>query len=228
MNTASTPTPHPARAGWRWVPIRRLDSAHRARIEHHLLALGERDRYLRFGYPASDERIRHYVASIDFQQDEVFGIFDRRLQLLAVSHLACCDVAGSQHGVRRMAEFAVSVDERARGRGYGARLFDHAVRHARNHGIDRLFIHALSENTAMLRIARRAGAELRSEGGETEAWLHLPPDTLMSQLEELFSSQAAEIDYQSRVGQRQWRHLLAIGRHLQQRLMRTALGTAGR
>ena len=215
MNTPPA-SPTRQRAWWRWVPIRRLDASHRSRIERHLLALSARDRYLRFGYPASDERIRQHVASIDFQQDEVFGIFDHRLQLLAISHLACCDVAGAHHGMRRMAEFAVSVDLRARGRGHGARLFDHAVRHARNHGIDRIYIHALSENTAMLRIARQAGAELRNEGGETEAWLHLPPDTLMSQLEELFARQATELSYQSRRGQRQGRHLLALGRHLLQ------------
>ena len=215
MNTPPA-SPTRQRAWWRWVPIRRLDASHRSRIERHLLALSARDRYLRFGYPASDERIRQHVASIDFQQDEVFGIFDHRLQLLAISHLACCDVAGAHHGMLRMAEFAVSVDLRARGRGHGARLFDHAVRHARNHGIDRIYIHALSENTAMLRIARQAGAELRNEGGETEAWLHLPPDTLMSQLEELFARQATELSYQSLRGQRQWRHLLALGRHLLQ------------
>ncbi len=200
---------------WRWVPIRRLRATDRARIERHLLALGERDRYLRFGYPASDERIRHYAASIDFGRDEVFGIFNRRLQLLAVSHLACADLDEiGAAATQRMAEFAVSVDARARGRGYGARLFDHAVRHARNHGIDRLFIHALSENTAMLRIARRAGAELRSDGGETEAWLHLPPHSLLSQLQELLARQATELNYQSKRGQRQCLHLMAWGRHL--------------
>ena len=32
----------------------------------------------------------------------------------------------------------------------GARLFDRAVMHARNEGVDMLFIHALSENTAIL------------------------------------------------------------------------------
>ena len=161
MNTPPA-SPTRQRAWWRWVPIRRLDVSHRSRIERHLLALSARDRYLRFGYPASDERIRQHVASIDFQQDEVFGIFDHRLQLLAISHLACCDVAGAHHGMRRMAEFAVSVDLRARGRGHGARLFDHAVRHARNHGIDRIYIHALSENTAMLRTASANGSSRRS------------------------------------------------------------------
>ena len=36
----------------------------------------------------------------------------------------------------RHAEFGVSVLKAARGRGYGARLFDRAVMHARNEGRD--------------------------------------------------------------------------------------------
>jgi GNAT superfamily N-acetyltransferase len=63
----------------------------------------------------------------------------------------------------------VSVLAKARGRGYGGRLFERAVMHARNEGVDLLFIHALSENTAMLKIARNAGATLERFGSETEA-----------------------------------------------------------
>ena len=33
--------------------------------------------------------------------------------------------------------------------GYGARLFDRAVMHARNQGVTMIFIHALTENTTM-------------------------------------------------------------------------------
>lgn len=186
----------PRRASlWRWVPIRSLRERHREQILQHLLQLDERDRYLRFGYPASDARIRAYAEGLDFSHDEVFGIFNRRLQLVAIAHLAYSDLAGSQQGIRRMAEFAVSVDGRARGRGYGARLFDYAVRHARNRGIDRLFIHALSENTAMLRIARGAGATIRPDGCEAEAWLELPPDSLGSHMTELVDSRAAGLNY---------------------------------
>ena len=65
------------------MPIRRLTERHRPGILKHLLGLTDRDRYLRFGYPASDERIRHYVAELDFQRDELFGIFNRRLELVA-------------------------------------------------------------------------------------------------------------------------------------------------
>ena len=205
---------------WRWVPIRSLRERHREQILQHLLQLDERDRYLRFGYPASDARIRAYAEGLDFSHDEVFGIFNRRLQLVAIAHLAYSDLAGSQQGIRRMAEFAVSVDGRARGRGYGARLFDYAVRHARNRGIDRLFIHALSENTAMLRIARQGGAVLHRDGGEAEGWLQLPPDNLMSQLEELFANHAADLNYLAKVQIRHLRHAWAIWRHYQHRMLR--------
>ncbi|MEY4755012.1 MAG: hypothetical protein RJA44_2687, partial [Pseudomonadota bacterium] len=157
---------------WRWVPIRVLKARHRHRIEQHLLGLSERDRYLRFGYQASDERIAAYVRSLDFQRDEIFGIYNRRLQLVAMAHLAYAQPAGSGPS---MTEFAVSVLPYTRGRGYGARLFAHAVMHARNRHIEQLMIHALTENTAMLRIAHNAGAVVEHDGVDSEAWLTLPP-----------------------------------------------------
>jgi GNAT superfamily N-acetyltransferase len=176
------------------VPIRSLAQRHRGRIADHLRALSERDRYLRFGYMASDEQIESYVRSIDFGRDEVFGIFNRRLELIALSHLAY--ERPPQLATRpAMVEFGVSVLAQARGRGYGARLFEHAVMHARNRGTDRLFIHALSENTAMLRIARAAGATVERDGSESQAWLKLPPDTLASQVEEAVETHAAEVNY---------------------------------
>ena len=64
------------------------------------------------------------------------------------------------------AEFGVSVLKKARGRGYGSRLFDRAVMHARNEGVELMFIHALSENKAMLKIARNAGATLERAGSD--------------------------------------------------------------
>ena len=97
------------------------------------------------------------------------------------------------------AEFGVSVRALARGRGYGSRLFERAVMHARNEGVDLLFIHALSENTAMLKIARNAGATLERSGSETEAHLRLPPATLDSRMSEMVEEQLAEADYRLKV-----------------------------
>ncbi len=84
---------------------------------------------------------------------------------------------------------------KARGRGYGARLFDHAVLHARNRGIDTLLVHALADNSAMLRIARNAGASVDRDGGEALARLRLPPDDLRSHFDAFIESSAAEVDY---------------------------------
>ncbi|TDM05417.1 MAG: GNAT family N-acetyltransferase [Ideonella sp. MAG2] len=182
---------------FRWVPIRSLSERHRPRVLAHLLSLEPRDRYLRFGYAASDTQIGRYVDLLDFHRDEVFGVFNRRLELIAMAHLAyLTDVPAERH----MAEFGVSVITKARGRGYGARLFDHAVLHARNRHVDTMIIHALSENSAMLRIARNAGATVVREGGDSEARLKLPPETLVSHIEALVEGQAAELDYQLKSG----------------------------
>jgi GNAT superfamily N-acetyltransferase len=194
MNQPCAPSPAaPAKAPTpRWVPARSLSPRHRPRILAHLLALDESDRYLRFGYMASDRQIGHYVDTLDFVRDEVFGIFNRRLELTAMAHLAYPPGAPTNNA---LAEFGVSVCQKARGRGFGARLFEHAVLHARNRGIDTLVIHALSENTAMLRIARNAGAIVERSGSESEARLKLPPEDLVSNVEQLFDDQAAELDY---------------------------------
>jgi RimJ/RimL family protein N-acetyltransferase len=184
-----------------WLPIFPLSERHRPMMERHLLALSDRDRYLRFGYPATDERIRQHVAQLDFDRHELFGIFDRHLELLATAHLAYVD---DDH---RSCEFAVSVVPRARGRGFGKRLFAHAVRHCQNRRVDQLFIHALTENTAMLRIARGAGATVRPEGSEAEAWLQLPPDSLGSHMTELVDSRAAGLNY---LVKRQGQHLRRV------------------
>jgi len=138
-----------------WIPIRSLAPRHRDRIAAHLLALPEHDRYLRFGYAAGDAQIQRYVDGLDFDQDEVFGVFNRRLVLIALAHLAY--PRPHQAAGPKAAEFGGSVLPQVRGRGYGARLFEHAMLHARNRGLDTMFIHALSENTTMLHIARRAG-----------------------------------------------------------------------
>lgn len=179
-----------ARAPWVAV-IRRLGHRHRGRITRHLQALDEHDRYLRFGYLANDTQIQAYADSLDFEHDAVFGIYNRRLELVAMAHLA--------HSIDRSfdacAEFGVSVLPSVRGHGYGGKLFARAMRHARNEGVHLMFIHALSENKAMLSIARKAGATVEYDGSEARAYLRLPPANFESQVTEMFEEQIAEADY---------------------------------
>ncbi|MEI8157519.1 MAG: GNAT family N-acetyltransferase [Burkholderiales bacterium] len=187
------------------IPIRSLGINHRERIATHLLSLGPHDRYLRFGYIAQDEQIRRYVDGLDFERDEIFGIYNRKLELIAVAHLA---YAGSKD-YESCAEFGVSVVESARGRGYGARLFDRAAMHAANDGVSLMFIHALSENDAMLKIARKAGALIQREGTESEAYLQLPPSTLDSRMTEMVEETVALTDYRIKVQAKQFWSFLA-------------------
>jgi RimJ/RimL family protein N-acetyltransferase len=198
---------------WTWVPIRALAARHRDRIAEHLLSLPPNDLYLRFGYIASPTQIRKYVDMLDFERDEVFGIFNRQLSLIAMAHLAY-PPADPSRGATRMAEFGVSVLAGRRGRGYGSRLFDHAILHARNRDVDALFIHALSENDAMLKIARRAGAVLKRHANESQAWLELPDDNLVSHLEEVLVDQAAALNYQLKAQTIGLQGLLASARSL--------------
>jgi GNAT superfamily N-acetyltransferase len=183
------------------VPIRSLGENHRQRIAGHLLGLEPHDRYFRFGFAASDAQIQRYVDSLDFERDEVFGIYNRHLLLIAVAHLAYArdsDVAGC-------AEFGVSVSAQARGRGYGARLFERAMMHARNHGVRMLMMQVLSENTVMLKIARHAGAVVRRDGAESEAHLELPPATLSSHFTEMVEEQMAQANYRVKLQARHFR-----------------------
>ena len=188
------------------VPIRSLGAGHARRIAAHLLSLEEHDRYLRFGYRANDEQIQRYVDHLDFERDDIFGIFNRRLELIAMAHLAFIP---NEPGTPAGAEFGVSVLQKARGRGYGTRLFGRAVMHARNEGVELMFIHALSENTAMIKIARNAGATLERDGSETECYLRLPPATLDSRVAEIVEEQVAQADYRLKQQARNFLQFLA-------------------
>lgn len=189
-----------------WVPIRELAPRHRPRIEKHLLLLSSNDRYLRFGYAANDEQIRMYVQKLNFGRDEIFGIFNRRLELVAMAHLAY----SLDPQWRSCGEFGVSVASQQRGRGLGQLLFARAVRHAQNEGVRMMFIHALSENAAMLKIARNAGSRVERDGSESEAYLTLPPATLDSRWHEVLDEHIAELDYQLKLQASQFRKWLGM------------------
>ena len=173
------------------IPISPLTEAHAPEILKHLLALSHHDRYLRFGYTAKDEQIQRYVSTLNFERDEIYGVFNRNLDIVAMAHLALMKEPGREFS----SEFGVSVMSSARGRGYGGRLFERAVIHARNDMVYLMYIHALSENAPMIRIARKAGARIERDGSETEAFLRLPKRDFDSRVTELVADQFAKTNY---------------------------------
>ncbi len=184
----------------RFVRISSLRYQDKAEIAKHLLALPERDRYFRFGFAATDQQIQNYVAALNFERDHVYGIYNRQAALVAVAHVAQMSELYQAPlsfglGYSQSAEFGVSVLPAYRSKGYGGRLFDRAVTHARNQGISQFHIQALTENSRMLQIAKKRGATLVNFGSETEAHLLLPEADLDSRVSELMAEHFGNVDY---------------------------------
>lgn len=189
------------------VPIRELTEADRPALLAHLLGLAEDDRYLRFGSPLGDPIISRYVAGIDLIHDVVFGVFNDELDLIAAGHFARTRPAPESEGTPRSAEFGLSVSASGRGRGVGTALFVRAATHARNQGIGVLFMHCLTQNKAMMRIARKAGMQISLSYGEANAFIALPPGDAASRVAEAMQEQIALFDYavkQQMAGLRTW------------------------
>lgn len=163
--------------------LSRLD---RDALERHLLWLEAEDRRLRFGLALGDAALRAYVAQIDFGRDAVFGVFGDDLELVGAAHLARSDDG---------AELGVSVLPGHRGRGLGGALLERAHTHARNWGVDALFMQCLAENGAMLHLARKQGMAIITRAGEAGASLQLPPADPASRFGAVFDQRLALFDY---------------------------------
>ena len=74
-----------------------------------------------------------------------------------------------------------------------------------------MLVHALSENAAMLTIARKAGAQVVRKGSDSEAYLELPASTIDSRLAEMVEEAVAQTDYRMKVQvKRFWRFLAGV------------------
>lgn len=189
----------PARAERPTVFVKELSSRSRRHLLRHFLALGESDRLLRFGSKLSDEMVERYVQNIDFARDTVFGVYDRRLRLLGVGHLAFAPRESSRVSGATIkpvvAEFGVSVAAAARGLGVGTKLFMRASMRCRNADVDTLYMHCLSSNKVMMHIARKAGMEIHRDYGEADAYLKIKPASSATVFQEAVEEQVAMLDY---------------------------------
>jgi GNAT superfamily N-acetyltransferase len=176
------------------IPVRELSRLERPALEPHFLALDGEDRRLRFGIPINDDAVRAYVARIDFERDAAFGVYDDVLHLVGAAHVA----RGEEH-----AELGVSVLPEHRGRGIGGALLARAHMRARNWGVRALFMHCLTENDAMMHLARKQEMEIVVESGEADAWLRLSPADASSHFGEVFAQRVALFDYALKRG-RSW------------------------
>lgn len=181
------------------ILVKELSPRSRRHLLRHFLALEEKDRLLRFGSKLSDELVTRYVEQLDFSRDTIFGVYDRKLRLLGVGHLAFAPretsrVSGATIKAR-IAEFGVSVSAAARGMGVGTKLFERGAMRCRNADVDTLYMHCLSSNKVMMHIATKAGMEIHRDYGEADAYLKLKPANSVTVLQEAVEEQAAMLDY---------------------------------
>ena len=160
----------------------RLLDRDRPAVRDHFVSLGPEDRRLRFGSNISDVGITGYVARLDFEHDGLFAVQDEDLSIVAVVHVAT--TGGS-------AELGLSVLPGRRGEGLGNALLKRAVTFLRNRGVTEVFVHCLSENGAMMHLARRNGMRIVYSGAESDARLQLDEPTANSFVEEWLEDQRA-------------------------------------
>ena len=186
-----------------------LSSAQRDRLAEHLLALDAEARRLRFGVSLTDEAIRAYVDAIDFERNVVFVAFDAELRIAGAAHLF-----RGEDG----AELGISVLAEQRGRGIGQALLARAQLHARNCGIDVLFMHCLAENETMRHLARKQGMAVAVERGEASARVELAPGNVSTAAHEFIAEHVGLFDFALKA------HVLS-GRRLAEALV--AAGASG-
>jgi GNAT superfamily N-acetyltransferase len=112
----------------------------------HFLALGPRDRSLRFGWALTDEQIVAYVESLLDSGDTVLIVAEPGRGISGVLHLESmgCGVT-----------LGLSVSPQARGLGIGTLLMQRAALLARVHGVRTVFVRSLSRNAALQRLGVR-------------------------------------------------------------------------
>ena len=168
------------------LPVQRLGANAAAQYLEHLLELPPEDARFRFGSMISPEMITTYVHGIDFDTDEVFGVFGDVLTLVGAAHLGFTG---------ETAELGVSVLPLERGRGVGEALVRRAAEHARNRNVRQLFMHCLAENATMIHIARRAGMDVAIGSGDADAHVTLPPADSRSMNSERLADRVALYDF---------------------------------
>ena len=170
-----------------WEPAAlHLTEHFRAALRTHFAGLSAEDLHLRFGTHCRPEVLDSYVAGIDFSGCTVLGVFDAELQLVGAAHISP-DGAGWELGLSVLTDW--------RRRGVGTLLLRRAMQQARLAEVDRISVHCLSENQALMRLVRKVGAEVVESNGESDGIIVLPRTLLFDRWDELAEEQIATFNF---------------------------------
>lgn len=129
--------------------------------------MDKEDLRLRFGYAITDDFIIKYIDDTwDNPNDQWFAVFESPEKVIATVHVSKYDGE---------AEMGCTVEEEYRNHGLGNALFRRGATWAGKFGIRKIYMHCLSENEAIQKIAKKNSMSVVTIGpGEREAKVTLP------------------------------------------------------
>jgi RimJ/RimL family protein N-acetyltransferase len=158
-------------------------------IDHFLVDIKGNDRYLRFGYHASNENVMNYLegAFTDFGIINMWFIVEVEERVVGSVHVSI--------GANDIAEMGFTVAPDYRGKGLGQELFQRAATWAMMKGAKTLYTQCLSENQVMQHIAKKNGMTVVTIGyGEKEATINATKGTIQSYFDDKFFDNLAFVD----------------------------------
>lgn len=163
---------------------RKLSAQDKTKLAEHLLALQGEDRRLRFGGVVTDLYIDNYVEHSFDDRSKWFGVEEDN-KIVAACHVAIYEDS---------AELGCSVDKEYRNHKLAQAMFDRAITWLRSKGITDVCMHCLTENGAMRHIARKNYMTVVSDGGESEANVHVAPATPFTPIVDAYVDRMALYD----------------------------------
>ena len=157
--------------------------------DHFLVDIQGNDRYLRFGYQASNENVMTYLegAFKDFGTTNMWFIAESEGRVVGSAHVSI--------SVYKIAEMGFTVAPDHRGKGLGQDLFQRASTWAMMKGAKVLYTQCLSQNQVMQHIAKKNGMTVVTIGyGEKEATINATKGTIQSYFDDKVFDNLAFVD----------------------------------
>ena len=160
------------------ITTRFLTSSEYFRYEAWLKKMDADTRATYFGVPQNDHSIEQLVKGIVGNATaHNFLVAEYRSQWIGTIHIA--ETAVDE------VEFGVIVDPEHRGRGIADRMMTEAIVWARNRGYHSLYMHCVAWNKPIKHLCQKHKLEMRTESGETDVKMPLPPADLTTITQEM-------------------------------------------
>ena len=170
-----------------YTAVRRVLPHEYPKYRKHLKSLDEASKYLRFGYPISDEMIDRLCDQFEAEPEKniLFAIENDDLDFIAIGHIA----------VQEQLELAFSVLKGYQGQGMGNLLMKRVIQWCRIQGKLKGCMVCLSTNAAIRHLCKKHGIHVHNDHGESMANIELDSPNITTYISEATDVNLAVADY---------------------------------